>query len=75
MSDDYFDFESISQEEENLDFNKMLSCPKCKKPIPHDSISCYYCGETVAFSKKSNWVVVTAIAIIIVFVLFILASV
>jgi RNA polymerase subunit RPABC4/transcription elongation factor Spt4 len=75
MDEGHFDFNSVSQEEEKLDFNKMLPCPKCKKPVPHDAITCYYCGEAVAFSKKSNWIIITATIIAVIFTLFILASV
>ena len=68
------DFESLSEEPEKLDFNNMVPCPQCNKPIPHDATMCLYCGEEVAFSKKPAWVVWTAIAIIIMFTVLLLAS-
>ena len=70
MDSDFFEFKQVIEEPEKLDFNKLLPCPHCKKPIPHDSTMCFYCGEDVIFSKKPIWVAWVAGVLIIIFILF-----
>jgi len=55
MDQDFFDFNQVSEEKDDLDYDHLLDCPHCKKPIPQDAILCYYCGKEVYFEKKSNW--------------------
>jgi len=66
----FFDFQSVSEEAEELDFKKTVLCPHCKKPIPHEAIRCLYCGEEVVSVKKPAWVVWTAVLLVIIFVVF-----
>jgi predicted nucleic acid-binding Zn ribbon protein len=73
MDESDFDFKSLSQEPENLSFEKLISCPHCGKPIPAEATMCLYCGETVNLSAKPAWVVWTAIGLIIIFLIFLLA--
>lgn len=54
MPEDFFDFEQLSEEEENLDYDHLLECPHCQKPIPQDAIMCYYCGREVYLVKKTK---------------------
>jgi len=73
MDKDYFDFKSISEEPESLDFKNLEPCPKCRKSIPSDATMCLYCGEEVyRSSPKPVWVVWTAIILIIIFASFFL---
>tara|TARA_B100000315_G_C14412942_1_gene511863 strand:+ start:236 stop:472 length:237 start_codon:yes stop_codon:yes gene_type:complete len=77
MSDEEkFDFESISQESEELSFDKLLPCPHCNKPIPQESTMCLYCSEEVNFygSKRPIWVIVTAVIVLIAFTALMLMS-
>jgi len=68
----FFNFQTLSEEPEELDFSKTVSCPHCKKPIPQEATICLYCGEQIMDSKKPAWVVWTAAFLIIVFVVFFL---
>ncbi|MFH1519846.1 MAG: zinc ribbon domain-containing protein [Candidatus Omnitrophota bacterium] len=72
MDQGYFDYQSISEEKEELDFSKLTPCPRCQKPIPHDATICLYCGEEVIPERGSSrltWVVVLLIIVITVFYL------
>lgn len=69
MNQGYFDYQSISEEKEELDFNKLIPCPKCKKPIPHDATMCLYCGEEVVFQRKKSKIAWVWIALIVIFIL------
>jgi len=54
--EEYFDFENKSELPEELDFKHLKPCPYCEKPIPEDSISCLYCGNSLPLStKKPAW--------------------
>jgi len=75
MDQGHFDYRSVSEESESLDFEKLLPCPHCGKPIPHDSTMCLYCGQEVVWSKKSPLFLVTAIILIVALLLFFLKSV
>jgi len=75
MNLDNFDFASTSEEPEEFDYQKLTPCPWCKKPIPQDVTLCYYCGRQTNLSAKPLWVVWTAIALIVVFVIFLLVAV
>jgi predicted nucleic acid-binding Zn ribbon protein len=68
----YFDFEEKTELEEDLDFSKLVDCPYCKKPIPHNALLCLYCGESIHTAKKSRWFVWLVIILIILFVLWVL---
>ena len=70
MGEDQFDFKSVSESNEELDFNRLIPCPHCKKPIPFNATMCLYCGEGVTTHKKSNWIVWTAIFLLIIFIVF-----
>ncbi|MCF7875047.1 MAG: zinc ribbon domain-containing protein [Candidatus Omnitrophica bacterium] len=56
MREDFFSYNQETEQKEDLDFNQLVKCPHCKKPIPQDAISCYYCGSQVDFNKKPKWV-------------------
>lgn len=68
MQEDKFDFKELSESPETLDFSKKVLCPHCKKPIPHDSTFCLFCGEEVYSTTKSyswvSWVVIALVVII-----------
>ena len=70
MPEDYFDFHSVSEESDNLDFSKMIPCPHCQKPIAHNATHCLYCGKTPAQTKsKVTWLVwVGAVLVLAIFI-------
>jgi predicted nucleic acid-binding Zn ribbon protein len=73
MSQDFFSYNQEIEQKEDLDFNQLIKCPHCKKPIPQDAISCYYCGKPVDLNKKSKWVyllVFLAVIILLNYVIF-----
>ena len=70
MNEERFDYRSVSEEKEELDFSKLTPCPKCKKPIPHDATMCLYCGEEIIFREKKSWAVWIGVVLIIAFILF-----
>jgi hypothetical protein len=72
MPEDYFDFHTASEEQEELDYKHLVECPHCKKPIPQNATMCYYCGEEITFGKKPLWIIWTAIVLIIIFLGFII---
>ncbi|UCD15693.1 MAG: hypothetical protein JSV34_01190 [Candidatus Omnitrophota bacterium] len=72
MSGDYFDYQSVSEQDENLDFKNLKPCPHCKKPVPADATLCLYCGESVSGSHKKTWIIWVAVFVIITFVALIL---
>ncbi len=55
MPEDSFDFKQVSEEKDELDYEHLVECPHCKKPIAEDATLCYYCGEEVDLGKKSSW--------------------
>jgi len=74
MGEDYFDFQEISQEDEQLDFSRRVDCPHCKKPIPQDATMCLYCGQEVyCCGRNPSWVVYTAIFLVVALIIFFLA--
>ena len=71
MAEADFEFREVTEEEEKLDYSKLVNCPHCKKPIPHDATMCLYCGDTVELKdKKSGWLAVATVLLIIVFIVF-----
>ena len=72
MNQESFDFQSLSEQEEQLDFDKLIPCPHCKKPILQDAGMCYYCGRDAIVYKKPRWVVWVAIIVVIAFALLML---
>ena len=72
MNEDYFNFDIKTEEQEELDFRRLRNCPHCKKPIPHNAIMCFYCGEEVHVSKKPRWLILSVIMLLVVFVIFVL---
>lgn len=73
MPNDWFDFNSVSEESERLDYKNLVVCPHCKKPIPADSTNCLYCGETVCFCQSRGWIGWVAAILILILVFFSLA--
>ncbi len=55
MSEDFFDFKQVDEPKDDLDYDHLVECSHCKKPIPQDAVSCYYCGRPVDLNKKSKW--------------------
>jgi len=70
MNKDDFDYQSVSEQPEDLDFNKLTPCPHCKKPIPHDATMCLYCGRDVAAGGRPAWFVIAAVLLVIAFIVF-----
>ena len=71
-NEERFDFESVEEYDEDLDFKNLKPCPKCKKPIPQNAISCLYCGESVSFSTRPKWIVWAALFAAVCFLLLVL---
>jgi len=75
MDQGYFDYKVVSEESDDLDFEKLVPCPHCKKPIPHDATMCLYCGQESVWRKKSPWVtIVVALLIVALLILFLRSS-
>ncbi|MBN2482710.1 MAG: zinc ribbon domain-containing protein [Candidatus Omnitrophica bacterium] len=55
MNNEYSEFQEVTEQSEQLDFNRTKPCPHCQNPIPADAVSCYYCGRSLSPGKK--WVV------------------
>lgn len=75
MDEEYFDFRDVTEENEQLDFDRLISCPHCEKPIPQDATMCLYCGEETTSHKRSiglAWVAVIVLIVFIIFCLFII---
>ena len=75
MAEGDFQFQSFSEEPEQQDYGKLLPCPHCEKPIPQDALMCLYCGKQVHFARRPLWVVWTAIVLVIIFILFLIANI
>ncbi|MCF7908205.1 MAG: hypothetical protein K9L86_04995 [Candidatus Omnitrophica bacterium] len=71
----HFDFESVSDQEDRLDYDNLKPCPKCQKLIACDATICYFCGQDVSYQEKTSWVGWVVAFLVIVFVLSILFSV
>lgn len=63
----YFEFETVNEEEEELDFQHLKECPHCKNPIPQNALRCLYCGEEVSNRGSKKLVVIIAIIVLISF--------
>ncbi len=50
--EDYFEFEEKDEYPEELNFEKLIECNYCKKPIPSDALFCLYCGRPVKPKQK-----------------------
>ena len=72
MQEGNIKFREEPEERDDLDFSKKVLCPHCKKPIPHDSILCLFCGEEVHNPKSHSWVSWVAIAMVVVIVMLII---
>ncbi|MFH1504249.1 MAG: hypothetical protein ABIH08_02500 [Candidatus Omnitrophota bacterium] len=72
MNSENFDYQSVSEEQEELNFDKLAPCPDCKKPIPQDAAMCLYCGKKVSRGKKPAWFIWLAVFLIIAFLAFLL---
>ncbi len=66
LPEDHFDYQSVSEEPEQLDFDKLISCPHCHKPIPHDATLCYYCGKETSSPGGAGWMTWVVIVLIII---------
>ena len=66
MNSKDFTFKETMEESTQLDFDHMNPCPHCQKPIPHDAITCYYCGKTVNHNKGwLRWAMIIITSIIL----------
>jgi len=74
MDEGRFDYKGVSEESDDLDFEKLVPCPHCKKPIPQDATMCLYCGKEAVWRKKSPWVSIIVVFLIIAFLLLLLKS-
>ena len=72
MQEGNFDFKSVTEEPEDLDFSNLVPCPHCKKPIPRDALNCLYCGRSVDVYNKPLWLIWTAVLLIVIFIVFFL---
>ena len=74
MDEEHFEYRQVNEEEEKLDFDNLVPCPNCKKPIPQDATMCLYCGKEVPNQRKpatwAVWLVIIAIIVLILFILF-----
>ena len=70
MDEDYFDFQTVDEQPEDLDFDNLKQCPYCKKPIPQNSLFCLYCGNSLV--ERPRWIIWVSIIVIIAFLLLIL---
>jgi predicted nucleic acid-binding Zn ribbon protein len=61
----YFDFQEKNELPPQIDFNKLIACPHCKKPIPQDSTMCLYCGESVDYIRPKSKLSIIIISFII----------
>ncbi len=67
---DNFEFKEVVEEKEELNWQHLKPCPHCKKPIPADATMCLYCGQSTAGgSHKPLWVIVTAIILLVSFLM------
>jgi len=67
MTEEYFDYQEIEEQPEELDSGHMVECPHCKRPIPHDALLCYYCGNKITKASLPKWVVILIAIIVISF--------
>ncbi len=68
MPEDYFDFKSVSEQEEKLDYQHLKPCPHCQKSIAQDVTICYFCGQDLGDQGKasrSGWIVVVVVVVFI----------
>ncbi|MCF7870633.1 MAG: zinc ribbon domain-containing protein [Candidatus Omnitrophica bacterium] len=68
MPEGFFQYYQENEQEEDLDFNHLVKCPHCGKPIPQDATSCYYCGKDAIVRKKSKrvgWLILFLIVLLI----------
>ena len=75
MPQEYFDYKKVTEEKEELDFENLVPCPDCKKPIPSDAIMCLYCGHEVTGYRRQQWVVWVAVILIVIFAAFIIRAI
>lgn len=68
-AEEQFNFKSVSEEEERLDYNHLEPCPNCKKPIAYDATICYFCSQDVSRQGKTTWVGWIAAGLVIIFIL------
>jgi predicted nucleic acid-binding Zn ribbon protein len=70
-NNEFLPFESISQSPQELDYDHLINCPNCGKPIPQDATMCLYCGEPVDLTGGSNknsltrWLIVILLIILL----------
>jgi hypothetical protein len=69
MAQGHFDFEQVLDEEEELDYDHLCPCPRCKKDIPANATMCLYCSAEVTRQTRPGWVIWTAIGLLAAFVL------
>ena len=67
-----FDFQTVDEQKEELDFQNLKPCPHCQKLVPKNAISCLYCGESISFSARPKWVMWVVIFVIVSFILLII---
>jgi RNA polymerase subunit RPABC4/transcription elongation factor Spt4 len=74
MQEETSSYRQLSEEDEELRFQKKKRCHNCKKLIAHNATLCYFCGEEADAGsfKKPLWVVWTALVLIAVLGIFFL---
>lgn len=72
MDEAHFDFKDVPEEDEQLDFDTMIPCPRCQKPIPKNALLCHYCSAELTNYNKQVWFVWVAVLVIIALALFVI---
>ena len=74
MDQGHFDYKVVSEQSDDLDFEKLVACPHCGKPIPQDATMCLYCGQESLWRKKSPWVTIVVALLVVALLIFFLRS-
>ena len=75
MAQAHFDYKKVTEEKDELDFENLVPCFHCKKPIPSDATMCLYCGHEVTHYGSQQWVIWVAIILIVIFAVFIIQAI
>lgn len=74
MDEGHFDYRSVSETGDDLDFGKLSPCPHCGKPIPNDATMCLYCGRESVRRNKNPRVAIAIFLLVISLIAFFLMS-
>ena len=68
---EYFDFRSEEELPEEYS-GKKIDCPHCNRPVAAESLFCLYCGEALSPERKSSWLAVVAVLVLIALLLWLI---